>query len=77
MTKKQESKREFLKKSAYVVPTILTLKAIPAFAGSGTKPPKRSGWMTRGLRLTIQLPQCCRADEFRECDLACLTFSVD
>jgi hypothetical protein len=36
MTEKQESKREFLKKSAYVVPAILTLKAIPSFAGSGS-----------------------------------------
>jgi hypothetical protein len=31
-----QSKRDFLKKSAYVVPMILTLKAIPAFAGSGS-----------------------------------------
>ena len=36
MTEKQESKRDFLKKSVYVVPTILSLKAIPAFAGSGS-----------------------------------------
>jgi hypothetical protein len=36
MTEKQESKRDFLKKSVYVVPTILTLKAIPTFAGSGS-----------------------------------------
>jgi hypothetical protein len=36
MTEKQESKRDFLKKTAYVVPTILTLKAIPSFAGSGS-----------------------------------------
>lgn len=32
----ENSKRDFLKKSAYVVPAILTLKAIPAFAGSGS-----------------------------------------
>jgi hypothetical protein len=36
MTEKKESKRDFLKKSAYVVPTILTLKAFPMFAGSGS-----------------------------------------
>jgi len=36
MTEKQESKRDFLKKSVYIVPTILTLKAIPTFAGSGS-----------------------------------------
>ena len=31
-----ESKRDFLKKAAYVAPAILTLKAMPAFAGSGS-----------------------------------------
>lgn len=36
MTENQVSKRDFLKKSAYVVPTILTLQAIPMFAGSGS-----------------------------------------
>jgi len=36
MNEKQQSKRDFLKKSVYVVPTILTLKAIPSFAGSGS-----------------------------------------
>ena len=36
MTENQQSKRDFLKKSVYVVPTILTLKAIPTFAGSGS-----------------------------------------
>jgi len=35
-----QSKRDFLKKSAYVVPAILTLKAIPAFAGSGSGRPE-------------------------------------
>ena len=41
MTENQQSKRDFLKKSAYVVPTILTLKAIPSFAGSGSGRPRR------------------------------------
>ena len=36
MTKDEQSKREFIKKTAYVVPCILTLKAIPSFAGSGS-----------------------------------------
>ena len=36
MTEREESKREFLKKTAYVVPAILTLKAIPSFAGTGS-----------------------------------------
>ena len=35
-----QSKRDFLNKSAYVVPAILTLKAIPAFAGSGSGRPE-------------------------------------
>ena len=36
MNEKRESKRDFLVKAAYVVPAILTLKAIPTFAGSGS-----------------------------------------
>jgi hypothetical protein len=32
-----ETKRDFLKKAAYVVPTILTLSATPAFAGTGSR----------------------------------------
>lgn len=36
MAENEQSKRQFLKKSIYVVPTILTLQAIPAFAGSGS-----------------------------------------
>jgi hypothetical protein len=30
------SRRDFLKKTAYVVPAILTLKAAPALAGTGS-----------------------------------------
>lgn len=36
MTDEQASKRELLKKAAYVAPTILTLKVAPAFAQSGS-----------------------------------------
>ena len=36
MTEDERSKREFIKKTAYVIPCILTLKAIPAFAGTGS-----------------------------------------
>ena len=36
MTKKQISKRELLKKAAYVAPAILTLKAVPSFASNGS-----------------------------------------
>ena len=32
------SRRDFLKKAAYVAPVILTLDAVPAFAGSGSEP---------------------------------------
>ena len=31
-----ESRRDFLKKGAYAAPVILTLKAVPAFANSGS-----------------------------------------
>ena len=31
-----KSRRDFLKKSAYVVPVILTLKAAPVLAGTGS-----------------------------------------
>ncbi|HEU0007384.1 MAG TPA: hypothetical protein VFS12_15480 [Terriglobia bacterium] len=36
MTEKQISKRELLKKSVYVAPAILTLKAASSFASSGS-----------------------------------------
>ena len=36
MTEKQISKRELLKKAAYVAPAILTLNAVPSFASSGS-----------------------------------------
>jgi hypothetical protein len=35
MTDEQTSKRELLKKGAYVVPAILTLKAVASFASNG------------------------------------------
>ena len=43
MTENEQSKRDFIKKTAYVVPCILTLKAIPAFAGSGSGEAKTAG----------------------------------
>ncbi len=36
MTENEQSKREFIKKTAYVIPCILTLKSIPSFAGTGS-----------------------------------------
>lgn len=42
------TKREFLKKAAYVVPAVLTLAAAPSFASAGSnsgknKKPKKNG----------------------------------
>lgn len=37
MNELSSSKRKFLKTAAYVAPAILTLKAIPSFASSGSK----------------------------------------
>ena len=36
MTEKQISKRELLKKAAYVAPAVLTLKAAPSLASNGS-----------------------------------------
>jgi hypothetical protein len=36
MNEHNSSKREFIKKAMYVAPAILTLKAIPSFASSGS-----------------------------------------
>jgi hypothetical protein len=36
MTEEQISKRELLKKAAYIAPVILTLKAVPSFASNGS-----------------------------------------
>lgn len=34
--KDDETRREFLRKTGYVVPAVLTLKAVPAFASHGS-----------------------------------------
>jgi hypothetical protein len=39
MDAKHASRREFVKKAAYVAPLVLTLKAAPAFAKQGSKKP--------------------------------------
>jgi hypothetical protein len=36
MTNEQTSKRELLKKAAYITPAILTLTAVPSFAANGS-----------------------------------------
>ena len=39
-----QTRRELLKKGAYAAPAILTLAAVPAFAGSGSgRPAKKKG----------------------------------
>jgi hypothetical protein len=43
MTDGQASKRELLKKAAYVAPAILTLKVVPSFASSGSGLADREG----------------------------------
>ena len=40
MHKQEESRREFIKKMAYVPPAILTLAATPAFAKNASDKPK-------------------------------------
>ena len=36
MTDEQSSRREILKRAAYIAPTILTLQALPSFASTGS-----------------------------------------
>jgi hypothetical protein len=43
------SRRDFLKKTAYVAPVVLTLSATPALAGTGSYcPPKGGKWPHHG-----------------------------
>ncbi len=42
MFEEQSTRRELLKKAAYVTPVILTLAAVPAFAQSGSAPVSES-----------------------------------
>ena len=43
MTDEQASRRDVLKRAAYVAPAILTLKAVPAYAQSGSGRNARAG----------------------------------
>ena len=43
MTDEQSSRREVLKKAAYVAPAILTLTAVPSFASNGSGLAEREG----------------------------------
>ena len=40
MSKPTDSRREFVKRAAYVAPAILTLMATPSFAKSGSEKPE-------------------------------------
>jgi len=40
MSRTDNSRRRFIKTTAYVAPALLTLKALPAFARNGSYPPK-------------------------------------
>jgi len=41
MSDQNDSRRKFLKAAAYTVPVVLTLKAAPSFAKSGSMPGKK------------------------------------
>ena len=40
MTKQHDSRRDFVKKAAYLAPAIVTLAAAPAFAKAGSENPE-------------------------------------
>ncbi len=42
MSEVKIKRREFVKRAAYAAPVILTLKAMPAFAASGSGSPRNS-----------------------------------
>lgn len=42
MSETKIKRREFVKRAAYAAPVILTLKAMPAFAASGSGSPRSS-----------------------------------
>jgi hypothetical protein len=43
MLEDKPNRRDFIKKTAYAVPLILSLKAMPAFAGAGSGEPRWKG----------------------------------
>ena len=48
MLEGKPSRRDFIKTTAYTVPVILTLKAMPAFAQTGSSPREPAGGGGRG-----------------------------
>ena len=63
-TKHQSSRREFVKKAAYVAPAILTLKAAPAFAKNRIQGQEAQGG-TQGTHTQVvtALRPCARMGE--------------
>ena len=49
MTEEQISKRDLLKKAAYIAPAILTLKALPSFASNGSGREKGNNGVGNGV----------------------------
>ena len=40
---KKQTRRDFLKKAAYTAPAVMTLSAMPSFAGAGSRRPCNNG----------------------------------
>ncbi len=56
MDRTSETRRNFVKKAAYVAPAILTLRAAPSFAKSGSeKPDKKDKKDKKGDAKLVQL----------------------
>jgi len=56
MSNTNNSRRRFIKTTAYVAPALLTLKALPAFARNGSYPPAARGNNGVGNGLDPQPP---------------------
>jgi hypothetical protein len=56
MSNTDNSRRRFIKTTAYVAPALLTLKALPAFARNGSYPPAARGNNGVGNGLDPQPP---------------------
>lgn len=61
MFEEKSERRDFIKKAAYAVPMILTLKALPAFAAAGSKDPSGGAESKRKAGRSIQTQRCCIA----------------
>ena len=57
MNKRNQSRREFVKKAAYIPPAVLTLAAAPAFAKTGSYKDPRPGPIAKPSPPIITLPR--------------------